>query len=412
MPTGHLTSINWKGQIYMPINLKRVLQQAGVKQQRWCESVKQMSGKPLSLSAGNQILNFKDWPTLTPVHSIKQQTESLLREAGVTEEQLATIWETDEGDSARQQHPVGVHELQHANKKTVNTYETLEPEMLSDEAKNQFNIARDPFKDDINGEEDVFITPEIRKVRNAMFLTATLGGILAVVSQSGGGKTVLRRDFFDRLERESAPVRVIMPKTFDKRALSSNHVCEAIIAALQPEEKMKRTIEGRARQAENILIASMQAGSKHVIVIEEAHDLTDSMLKLLKRFWEMEKGLKKLLSIILVGQNELDLKLDARANPTVREFINRCEKITLPPLDAHLEAYLKFKFKRVGTSFDSVFDKSAIDGIRERLTYRRGNAIDSDVYPLVVNNLVTKAMNFCAQAGVPKVNADVIKSLR
>ena len=52
--------------------------------------------------------------------------------------------------------------------------------MLSDAAKIQFKIDRDPFKDDVNGEEDVFITPEIRQVRNAMFMTATLGGILVM----------------------------------------------------------------------------------------------------------------------------------------------------------------------------------------------------------------------------------------
>lgn len=412
MPTGHLTAVNWEGQVYMPINLKKVLQRAGVQQGKWCEAVKQFDGKPLSGSAANQILNWGKWPIKTPAHSIRQQTEAFLREAHVSEADIATVWDLDERDEGRQQQPAGVHELQHKTKEQDNQHETLEPEMLSDEAKNLFNIDRDPFKDDVNDEKDVFITPEIRKVRNAMFMTATLGGILAVISQSGGGKTVLRRDFYDRIDRETVPVRVIMPRTLNKELLTANHICEAIITALKPDEKLKRTMEGRANQAERILTESMKAGSKHVLVIEEAHDLTDSMLKLLKRFWELERGFKKLISIVLVGQNELDLKLDARANPTVREFINRCEKITLPPLDSHLEAYLAFKFSRVGVQASSVIDKAAIDTIRERLTYRRGNTVESDVYPLAVNILVTKAMNFCALSGVPKVTADVVKSLR
>ena len=35
----------------------------------------------------------------------------------------------------------------------------------------------------------------------------------------------------------------------------------------------------------------------------------------------------------------------------------------------------------------------------------------SQLYPLVVNNLVTRAMNAAAAVGAPMVSADVIKSL-
>jgi type II secretory pathway predicted ATPase ExeA len=40
-----------------------------------------------------------------------------------------------------------------------------------------------------------------------------------------------------------------------------------------------------------------------------------------------------------------------------------------------------------------------------------GGRTESLLYPLYVNNLVTKAMNLCARIGVPKVNADVIAKL-
>ena len=61
-----------------------------------------------------------------------------------------------------------------------------------------------------------------------------------------------------------------MPRTLNKELLTANHICEAIITALKPDEKLKRTMEGRANQAERILVESMKAGSKHVLVIEEA----------------------------------------------------------------------------------------------------------------------------------------------
>lgn len=412
MPTGLPTIFDFQGRAYMPINLKWILQRNGTKQTALCASIKQMDGSPLSLSALNLILNRAEWPKKTPAHSLKAQIEKYLLDTHVPADQVAIAWDDDEHDNGGKQHPAGVHNAQHQNKRLPDEREHLEPEMLTEDAKNQFGLARDPFREDVNEEGDVFITPEIRRVRQAMWLTANHGGILAVISQSGGGKTVLRRDFYDRLERESSPVRVIMPRTVDKRELTSAHVCEAIIAELRPEEKLKRTMEGRARQAERILVDSLNAGAKHALVIEEAHDLSDTALKQLKRFWEIEKGFKKLISIILVGQTELAMKLNARANPTVREFINRCEQINLPPLDNHLGEYLKFKFKRVATSLDTVMDKGAVDAIRARLTIVRGNkTVESDVYPLTVNNLTVKAMNFAAANGIPKVTADVVSEV-
>lgn len=412
MPTGHKTAVNWEGSLYMPINLKWIIQRAGIKQARVWPAVKQFDGTPLSSSAGQLILNWDNWPKKTPAHSIKTQIEALLREAGVREEDIAIAWQIDEGDQGRNGHPAGVHELQHKRAASLESTFEMEPEMLSEQARKHFNLFRDPFHDDVSQESDVFLSADIRHVRQAMFLTAKLGGILAVIGESGSGKTTLRRDLFDRIEREHLAVRIIMPRAIDKESLTAGHICEAIVLEMEPGAKIPRTIEGKARKAEKLLAESMAAGNVHVIIIEEAQDLPNKLLKLLKRFWELEKGFKKLLSIILVGQNELLRKLDARANPDIREFINRCEQVQLPPLDANLEKYLTLKFSRIERPLDALFDKDAFDAIRARLTSaKRGGGVESQLYPLLINNLVTKAMNASAQIGVPKVSAAVIKDL-
>ena len=410
MPTGHRTAINSIGQLYMPINLKWIVQRAGIKQARVWQAVRQLNGEPLSPTAGDKILNWNDWPRKTPQHSIKTQIEALLREANVSETDIAIAWELDDDDKGRNGHPAGVHELQHKRAAFETNFE-MEPEMLSELARKHFQLFRDPFHDDVSQESDVFLSADIRHVRQAMFLTAKLGGILAVIGESGSGKTILRRDLFDRVEREHLAVRIIMPRAIDKEALTAGHICEAIILEMEPGAKIPRTIEGKARKAEKLLAESMAAGNVHVVTIEEAQDLSNKMLKLLKRFWELEQGFKKLLSIILVGQNELLRKLDAKRNPDIREFINRCEQVQLPPLDAHLEKYLEFKFKRIERPLDALFDKDAFDGMRARLKAVKDGIVVSQCYPLLINNLVTKAMNASAQIGCAKVSAAVIKDL-
>ncbi len=407
---------NWEGAPYMPINLKWVLQRAGIKQLVWCKAVLQMNGEPLSATAGDRIINWNIWPVKTKPHSIKKQTEDFLREQGVAEDEIAIVWNEDTADRGRDQHPAGVHEGQNKRAARNNAASIdmikLEPQMLSQRACIAFGLEMDPFHKDVNTRKDVFITPDIRYACNAVYQTAKHGGMLAVIAESGAGKSVVRRDFQDRLQAERAPIRVILPVTLAKDKLTDSSICEAIIRQLAPGTKLRQTNEGRANQTQDILAESAKAGSMHVLVIEEAHDLTDKAIKLLKRFWELETGFKKLLSIVIFGQPELDVRLDSRANPSLREFINRCEKVSLPPLDGALEDYLKFKFARVGGNYLNVFEKDAFDAIREALTgkLRNGDKV-SQVYALNVNNLVTKAMNECAELGAPKVRADALLAL-
>jgi type II secretory pathway predicted ATPase ExeA len=288
----------------------------------------------------------------------------------------------------------------------------MEVEMLSAAAKKHFQIFKDPFIDDVQKSEDVFLSTEQRYIREAMYTTAKHGGFLAIVGESGSGKTTLRRDLLDRIGRESLQIVPIQPRVIDKGRLTAGLICEAIIRDLS-QQKPRQTLEGKARQVEEILIGSSRAGNAHVLLIEEAHDLTVQTLKYLKRFWELEDGFKKLLSIILVGQPELKGMLDERMNYEAREVIRRCEIAELLPLNGNLEEYLALKLNRIGKKLPEVFDKTAFDAIRTRLTVlRRGGAnADSMLYPLVVNNLVTKAMNLCAEIRADKINADVIKEI-
>lgn len=402
--------INVHGAAYMPINLKGVLQRYGLEQKAWADAVAQANGQPLSLSAATQILNWNTWPKKTPEFSIKQQTEDWLKAQGVLAEDLRDLWAIDPNDRYRNQHPAGAHIGQGLH--TLPDIDPLgETEMLTPAAKKAFQLFRDPFQDDVQGADDVFLAADQRYIREAMFSTAKHGGFLAVVGESGAGKSVLRRDLIDRIAREGQSVSVVQPRMIDKKALNAGAIFEAIIDDLQPGAKLRRTLEGKSRQAESLLRDSSRAGNSHVLLIEEAHDLTIQTLKVLKRFWEIEDGFKRLLAIILVGQPELKMKLDERHNFEAREVIRRCEIAELMPLDAHLEAYVAHKLQRIGKKPDEILAPDAWDAMRHRLTRRNGQSVLSMLYPLVVNNLITKAMNHAAELGVPVVNGDVIRAL-
>ena len=298
----------------------------------------------------------------------------------------------------------------------------LRKQTLTPEARRKFNLTRDPFADDVGDAADVFLTADIRYVREAMWATAKHGGLLAVVGESGSGKSTLRRDFADRVVREQAGITIIEPYVLamedtDRtgKTLKSMHIAEAIATTINPLVRLQASPEARFKQLHQLLRDSHRSGNRHALVIEEAHSIPNATLKHLKRFYELEDGFKKLLAIILIGQPELRMKL-SETNAAVREVVQRCEIAELSPLGNHLEAYLKFKLERAGAKLADVFDKDAIDALRQKLTFasQRGSAKAQTVsllYPLAVANVVAAAINLTLTIGAPKVSADIIREV-
>ena len=308
---------------------------------------------------------------------------------------------------------------------TTNEEATLEITMLlrkqtlTQQARKHFSLFQDPFNDDImQSSDDVFATPDIRYVREYLWSTAKFGGFVAVVGESGAGKSTLRRDLIERIKQENEQVIVIEPYILGMedndrkgKTLKAGSIAEAIITTIAPMEKPRMSPEARYAQLHRLLRDSSRAGNKHLLIIEEAHGLPLPTLKHLKRFRELEDGFRKLLGIVLIGQSELRLKL-SETNPEVREVTQRIELVELQALDADLENYLNFKFKRTGTDVSTVIDASGIEAMRQRMTVNAGKRGKvSLLYPLAINNFLTACMNLAASIGIPTIDADTVKEV-
>lgn len=412
-------AINCHGSPYMPINLKGVLQRYGLSQTDWANAVTQTSGQPLSHSAATMLLNWNTWPKKTPADAIRRQTEAWLRERGVLEEDLAGIWDEDDQDRFRMAHPAGVHigkGPRHNDEPAIDPIG--EPEMLYPETKKHFGLFRDPFRDDVQGAQDVFLSPDQRYIREAMFTTAKHGGFLAVIGESGSGKTTLFNDLYERIETEKAKVIVATPAVVDldldsmKTRLTARRMLESLLSVVS-SERPRQSIQRLTDQVKHALAETTSGESGHsvVLMVEEAHSLMPATLKMLKRLLEFKAGHRYLLGVILIGQPELAELLDESRHPELREVIRRCEVARLMPLDANLEAYLAHKLQRKGVNPEAILAQDAYDAIRQRLIRHHGKSVVSQLYPLVVNNLVVKAMNHAAAIGEDTVSADVIRAL-
>lgn len=371
-------------------------------------------GAALSRGAVYRLLESGVLPRRDP--AAPARIVDFLAQHGVDRATLETFFSAQQKKTPDvQQHAGAVPE---ASDETQEESMLLRNETLTPLARQHFGLLRSPFVDDVRTRADVFASANTRYVRAALLDAALNHGFIGIVGESGAGKSTLLEELEERIADEGRQVIIIRPYVLAMeendqkgRTLKSGQIAEAIIRSLDPSGSPKRTPDARYKQVHDLLKASRSAGYSHLLAIEEAHCLPVATLKHLKRFLELKQGLGRLLGICLVGQPELKNRLSDR-NPEVREVVQRCELVDLQPLDNDLEGYLKHKFERMEIKLDDVLAADACDALRARLISLPRGGKPSDArslcYPLVVNNLVTRAMNAAAAAGWPKVDGQVI----
>jgi type II secretory pathway predicted ATPase ExeA len=386
------------------MRLKQILADAGITCRELARSI------DISSSALSNFMNYGYLSSRIDRNAVDLGITHFLQARDVAG---ATAWQEDEMEPARANAPAPVSPKQDAIP-PEEIQMLLRKTTVTPQALRHFNLAGNPFVDP-TATEEVFFSPDIRYVREAMYQVARHNGFLAVIGESGAGKSTLREELVDRIHREAPSVTIVEPYVLATegkdglgKPLRSQHIAEAVMACVDPLAKTKSSPEARFRQLHESLRQSAKAGHKHVVIIEEAHSLPLTTLKHLKRFLELKDGLRPLLSILLIAQPELLDKLSVQ-NPEIREVAQRLEIVTLPALGTNLEDYLAQRFKRVGAQLEKVFDRDALAALRVRLTPGRGDS--SLTYPLVVHNALAVAMNRAVDLGVPMVTADVIRGV-
>ena len=389
------------------MNLKQLLTQHDVNQNA---IAKQMN---VSAPLINLFVNHGQRPKKNP-EQFQSKFIEILQAKGIAADQIQQAIDAANAIAANDQAA--------SNDKADDTQQEqlmlLRKQTLTPAAKKHFRLFKNIFDEPIRSAAELFNNSDINYVRESMWQAAKgNSSFIAVVGQSGAGKSTLRRELNDRIEREREPTIVIEPyptgmedNDLKGKTLKASHIAESILATLAPSTNAKRSPEARFRQIHNLLKESSRAGHHHLLIIEEAHSLPIPTLKHLKRFLELENGFTPLLSIILIGQDELKIKL-AENNPEVREVVQRCEIVTLEPFtQTTLVDYLQHRCKAADRKLSDFIDESGLDAICTKLTRNVGrkNQHESLLYPLAVGNLITGAMNVAAELGAPVITGDLV----
>ena len=287
----------------------------------------------------------------------------------------------------------------------------MRKQKLLPRTKKNFGIIKDIFGE-LEHSDDVYLTPDLRYVRETIYQTAKHGGLLAVIGESGSGKTTLRKDLHERITQAGDHIIIIEPYIVAMedservgKPLKAMHIAEAVLNAVSPAMRPMASPQARFRQVHQTLMDSHRAGNRHCLILEEAHNLHLSTVKHLKRFYELEDGFSKLLSIIMIGQTELKDKL-SESNAEVREVVQRCEMVELAPLD-DIAGYVAHRCARANVDPAALFAPDAFAALAARLTVH-GRSL---CHPLVIGNILTAALNLAANLGETIVTPDIIRAV-
>lgn len=180
-------------------------------------------------------------------------------------------------------------------------------------------------------------------------------GFVVITGEIGSGKTTVCRTLLNRLD-QTTKVALVLNTHLGKK--------ELLTTILEDLE-----IEYRSTSKTHIISALnkylLEQASKDVnvvLVIDEAQNLTPSVLEEVRMLSNLETEKEKLVQIVLMGQPELKKKL---ALPRLEQFRQRVVfHYHLEPLSYdETSQYIKHRLKTAGNTAMDIFTEGAIDEI-------------------------------------------------
>ncbi len=216
-------------------------------------------------------------------------------------------------------------------------------------------------------------------------------GFLAITGEIGLGKTTLINALLNSLDEK------VKTACLFRKCTTVHELLRAILYEFGVTAKSRDRFTLWQRLNEYLL----ETASRHelaVLIIDEAQNLSNDMLEEIRTLSNLETQKTKLLQIILVGQPELDTKLNSDDLRQLRQRI--AVRRRLLPLPQHeIEAYLNHRLRLVGSKTDAVFTRDAVSLI---CRHAKGS-------PRVVNILCDNAFLIGYALAQKKLDAGVIR---
>lgn len=221
--------------------------------------------------------------------------------------------------------------------------------------ENPFNVNPDP--------RYLYVTPHTEEALSCLtYGVQNRKGFILLTGEVGTGKTTLINKLLEWLQREAISTAFI----FNPR-LSDDEFFDFMMNdfGISCDSKSKSQVLIRLN---HWLLERYRAGETAVLIVDEAQNLSESVLEEIRLLTNLETYTEKLLQIVLSGQPELENKLRQPHLRQLRQRITLRSK-TYPLTPAETEGYINSRLRVAGSEGQPIFAPEAIEAVHK---YSRG----------------------------------------
>lgn len=220
-------------------------------------------------------------------------------------------------------------------------------------------------------------------------------GFIAIFGEVGVGKTTIIRSYLDQIDKQALKAIYILNPDVSFRGLLNAIYLELEITP--KTDDMAEMVNG----LHMLLINEFQQGRTVVLIIDEAQNLPIETLESLRMLSNLETAEDKLIQIVLVGQPELEDKLNLKELRQLNQRIVMRAHIT-PFSRRQSVAYIQHRLSKAGRNDIAVFTKPAL---RRIISYARGIP---RVLNILCGNALITGFGYQEKQITPRVAKEVI----
>jgi len=256
---------------------------------------------------------------------------------------------------------------------------------------NYFKFSCLPFENTLD-QQFLFLSESHEEViAGLLYFVKGKKGFALVCGDVGTGKTMIVHHVLGELPRSVQPIMIPYPDVEHIEILR-------YIARVLNINTAGKGILDLTDEVKTVLSKASFNGKQVLLIIDEAHLLSIDSLEYIRLLSNIEITGKKLLQILLIGQNELSHKLRRTEMRQLRQRIS-VNRFLSPMSPSETIEYIDHRLEVAGSSFAGCFESDC-----KKLIYKMTGGV-----PRSINRLCDTALLICMNEKGDKVTGRVLK---